>query len=71
MPKTITLRTASDGSVENEKGYHGWIVATLNNTTIIERHCPTNGRIQDTTSYRTEVSVAIAILTVYNMIVKV
>jgi hypothetical protein len=46
---TIALRTASDGSVENEKGYHGWIVATLDNATIIEGHGPTEGRIKDTT----------------------
>jgi hypothetical protein len=71
MPETITLRTASDGSVENEKGYHGWIVATLDSATIIEGHGPTNGRIQDKTSYRTEVSGTIAILKIYNIIVKV
>jgi hypothetical protein len=71
MPETITLRTASDGSVENEKGYYGWIGATLDNATIIEGHGPTDGRIQDTTSYRTEVSGTIAILTIYNMIVEV
>jgi hypothetical protein len=70
MPETIALPTASDGSVENEKGYHGWIVATLDNATIIEVQGLTNGRIQDTTSYRTEVSGTIAILTIYNMIVK-
>jgi hypothetical protein len=71
MTNIITLCTASDGSVENEKGYHGWIVATLNNATIIEGHGPTDGSIQDTTSYQTEVSGTIAILTIYNMIVKV
>jgi hypothetical protein len=71
MPETIALRTASEGSVENEKGYHGWIFATLDNATIIEGHGSADGRIQDTTSYWTEVSGTISILTIYKMIVKV
>jgi hypothetical protein len=71
MPGTIVLRTARDGSVENEKGYHGGVVATLDNATIIEGHGPTDGRIQETTSYQTEVLGTIAILIIYNMIVKV
>jgi hypothetical protein len=53
MPETIALWTASDGSVENEKGYHGWIVATPENATSIEGNCPTDCRIKYTTSYRT------------------
>jgi hypothetical protein len=71
MPKTIALHTTSDVLVENEKGYHGWIVTTLDNETTIEVHGPTDGTIQDMISYQTEVSGTIAILTIYNMTVKV
>jgi hypothetical protein len=71
MSNTIALRTANNGSVENERVYHGWSVALLDNSTIIEGHGPTDGRIQDTTSYQTEVLGTISILTIYNMIVKV
>jgi hypothetical protein len=38
MTRSISLQTASDGSVENERGYHGWIVALMDNSTIIEGH---------------------------------
>jgi hypothetical protein len=51
--------------VEKERGYHGWIVALLDNSTIVEGHGPTYSRIQDTTSYRMEVSCTIAILAIY------
>jgi hypothetical protein len=43
----------------------------MDNTTIIEGHGPTDGRNQDTTSYRTELSGTIAILAIYNMTVNV
>jgi hypothetical protein len=36
IPSDIKLRTASDGSVENENGYHGWIIGRMDNTTISE-----------------------------------
>jgi hypothetical protein len=36
IPLDIDLRTTSDGLVENEKGYHGWIIARMDNTTLIE-----------------------------------
>jgi hypothetical protein len=65
------LRTASDRPVESELGYHGWIVALIYNSIIIEGHGPMDGRIQDTTSYRTEVSGTIVILAIYHMIVEV
>jgi hypothetical protein len=53
IPSDIKPRTASDGSVENENGYHGWIIVRMDNTKIIEGYGPTYGRIEDTTSYRT------------------
>jgi hypothetical protein len=68
LASCIDLRTASDLSVENEKGYHGWIIARIYNTTIIKGHVPTDGRIEDTTSYRTEVCGTIELLAVYGMI---
>jgi hypothetical protein len=71
MTRNTPLRTASDGSVENEQGYHDWIVALMDNTTIIEGHVPTDGRIQDTPSYITEVCGTISILKTYILIVKV
>jgi hypothetical protein len=40
----------------------------MDNTTIIEGYGPTYGRIEDTTSYRTEVCGTITVLTVYGMI---
>jgi hypothetical protein len=46
----IDLRMANDGSVENELGYHGWIIAPMDNITIIEGYGPTDGRIEDTTA---------------------
>jgi hypothetical protein len=42
----------------------------MDNSTIMEGHGPTDGCIQDETSYRAEVSGTIAILPIYNMIVK-
>jgi hypothetical protein len=39
----------------------------MDNTTIIEGYGPTDGRIEDTTSYRTEVCVTIAVLDIYGM----
>jgi hypothetical protein len=71
IPRSTALRMASDGSFKNERGYHGWIVALTDKSTIMEGHGPTDGRIQDITSYRTEVSGTIAIQAIYNMIVKV
>jgi hypothetical protein len=72
IPSDIKLHTASDGSVENENGYHGCIIARMDNTTIIEGYEPTDGRIEDTTSYttsyRTEVCGTIALLAFYGMI---
>jgi hypothetical protein len=65
------LRMVSDGSVEKEIGYHGWIVALMDNIMIMEIHGPTYGLIQDMTSYRTEVCRTITILAIYNIIVKV
>jgi hypothetical protein len=50
-PSGIDLRTASDGSVENEKGYHGWIIARMDNNIIIKGYGPTDGIIKDTTIY--------------------
>jgi hypothetical protein len=67
-PSGIDLRTASDGSVENEKGYPGWIIVRMDNTTLIKGYGSTYGRIEDTTSYRTEVCSTIAILAVYGMV---
>jgi hypothetical protein len=64
----MELRTASDGSVENERGYHGWIIALMDNTAIIEGCGPTDGNIKDTTSYRTEVCSTLTVLVVYGMI---
>jgi hypothetical protein len=43
----------------------------MESSTIIKGHGPTDGRIQDTTSYRTEVSGTISILAIYNMIFNV
>jgi hypothetical protein len=43
----------------------------MDNSMIMEGHGQTDGRIQDTTSYITEVSGTLAILAIYNMIVKV
>jgi hypothetical protein len=71
MTSNIVIRTASNGSVENERGYHGWIIALTDNTTLIKGNRHTDGRIQVTTSYRTKVSGTIAILAIYNMMVKV
>jgi hypothetical protein len=71
MSRRISLWTASEGSVENERGCDGLMVALLDNSTIIEAHGPTNGHIQDTTSYRTEVSRIIEIIAIYNMIISV
>jgi hypothetical protein len=68
IPSDIQLRTASDGSVENENGYHGWIIARTDNTKIIEGYGPSYDRIENTTSYRTEFYGTIAVLTVYGMI---
>jgi hypothetical protein len=58
----------SYGSVENELGYHGWIIARMKNTTIIKGYGPTDRRIEDTTSYITEVYGTITVLAVYIMI---
>jgi hypothetical protein len=44
-PSDIKLQTASDRSVENENGYHGWILACIDNIKIIEVYGPTDGRI--------------------------
>jgi hypothetical protein len=60
----IEWRTASGGSVENKRGYHGWLIARMDNTTIIEGCGPMDGRIKDATSYRTELCGAIAVLAV-------
>jgi hypothetical protein len=68
IPSDINLQTASGGSVENEKGYHGLIIARIDNINIIYGYVPTDGRIEDTTSYRTEVCGAIDVLAVYSMI---
>jgi hypothetical protein len=40
----------------------------MDNTLIIEGYVPPDGRIEDTTSYRTEVCGTIAVLTFYGMI---
>jgi hypothetical protein len=67
-PSDVKLRKAIDGSVENENGYHGWIIARIDNTTIIEGCGPTDGRIEDTTSYRTVVCGTIEVIAVYDMV---
>jgi hypothetical protein len=36
MTSNIPIRTAKDGSENKELGYHGWVVALMDNTTIME-----------------------------------
>jgi hypothetical protein len=62
IPSGIELRTASDVSVERKRGYHGWIIAHMDNTPIIAGYGPTYGRNEDTTSYRTEVYGTVSVL---------
>jgi hypothetical protein len=51
-----------------KKGYHGWIIARMDNKKIVKGYGPTDGIIDVTTSYRTEVYGTIAVLVVYGMI---
>jgi hypothetical protein len=71
FPSSTNIRSGSDGSVLHFLGYQGWLVATLDNVAILESFGATDGRVEDTHSYRAELCGNIATFSIINIIRRV
>jgi hypothetical protein len=60
-PSYINQPAARNGPVENAKGCHGWIIARMDNTKIIEGYGPTDGRINGGNPFNKSVYTDLAI----------
>jgi hypothetical protein len=65
------IRSASDGSFLKFQGFQGWLVAKLDNEVLIKGFGATDGRVEDVSSYRTEIFCNIATCTMLTLIRKV
>jgi hypothetical protein len=68
LPSSTCIRFASDGSSLHFLGYQGWFIATLNNNIMLEGFGATDGRVEDTHSYRAELCGNIATFSILNII---
>jgi hypothetical protein len=68
MRSTSPIISASDGSVLDCPGYQGWLVATLDNEILIQSFGATDGRVEDTNSYRAELCGNVATFAIINII---
>jgi hypothetical protein len=67
----MNIRYASDVSVLHSLGYQGWLIATLDNGILLESFVATDGRVEDTHSYRAEICGNITTLSFLNIIRRV
>jgi hypothetical protein len=65
------IRSASDGSVLFCQGFQGLLIAKLDNEVLIQGFGATDGRLEDTSSYRANICGSIATFTVLTLIRKV
>jgi hypothetical protein len=68
---STNIRSASDGAVLHCQGFQGWIIATMDNTILIEGFGAMDGHVEDINSYRAEICANIATFSVFTLIQKV
>jgi hypothetical protein len=71
LPSSTNIRSASDGPVLHSLGYQWWLIATLKNGILLEGFGATEGRVEDTHSYRSEFCGNITTLSILDIIRRV